>query len=59
MSYIRKIEPEPPDDRSPMEIVMEELRDLHLIMRMISTRLAKLEALRDGNRSLTRPGTES
>jgi hypothetical protein len=58
MSYIRRIEPEPPE-RSPMDVILEELRDIHEIMQILSLRLRQLEAQQPGDRSQTRPGAQS
>lgn len=57
MSYIRRIEPEPP--RSPMDVILEELRDIHEIMQILSLRLRRLEAQQHGDRSQTRPEAQS
>jgi hypothetical protein len=53
MSHIRRIEPEPPDD--PIQIILDELRDCFEIMRLLSLRLARLEAQKSGHRPLARP----
>ena len=41
MSFIRRIEPERPDD--PIKIILAELRDVFDIMQLLSLRLAALE----------------
>ena len=57
MSYIRRIEPEPP--RDPMQVILEELRDVFEIMRILSLRLAALERQQPGDRPQTRPEAQS
>lgn len=56
MSYIRRIPP-PEPERDPLEVVLEELRDVFEIMQILSLRLAALEAQQHGAPSQTRPET--
>jgi hypothetical protein len=56
VSFIRRIPP-PEPEREPIEVVLEELRDLHEIAQLLSLRLARLEAQQHGDRPQTRPET--
>lgn len=48
MSHLRRIWP-PEGDRSPCAIMMEELSDVFAILRLLSERIARLEAKQTEN----------
>lgn len=54
MSFISRIEPEPPD-REPMAVILEELTDIHTILQILSLRLTRLEGNSADDHSQIRP----